>query len=145
MDRIAPENKDRKIIEGSLEGLVFDNRFVRELPADPDITQRPRQVPGACYSRIKPTTVAAPTLVAHSREAAGLIDLSQAACRGPRFTRVFSGNELLAGMDPFAMRYGGHQFGTWAGQLGDGRAINLGEVVNPRTGRWGFCSSRERV
>jgi uncharacterized protein YdiU (UPF0061 family) len=49
---------------------------------------------------------------------------------------VFSGNRLLSGMDPFAMCYGGHQFGNWAGQLGDGRAINLGEVVNSRGNRW---------
>ena len=45
------------------------------------------------------------------------------------FAQVFSGNALLKGMDPHAACYGGHQFGNWAGQLGDGRAINLGEVV----------------
>jgi uncharacterized protein YdiU (UPF0061 family) len=39
-------------------------------------------------------------------------------------------------MEPFAMCYGGHQFGHWAGQLGDGRAINLGEVVNAQGERW---------
>ncbi|WP_292743909.1 protein adenylyltransferase SelO family protein, partial [Methylophaga sp. UBA3595] len=45
-----------------------------------------------------------------------------------QFTNVFAGNEILKGMQPHAMCYGGHQFGNWAGQLGDGRAINLGEV-----------------
>jgi len=49
---------------------------------------------------------------------------------------VFGGNRLLPGMEPFAMCYGGHQFGNWAGQLGDGRAINLGEVVNRRGEHW---------
>ena len=49
-------------------------------------------------------------------------------CEGEQFLQVFSGNELLTGMKPFAMCYGGHQFGNWAGQLGDGRAITLGEL-----------------
>lgn len=91
---------------------------------------------GACYSKVTPVPVANPTLVAHSREAAALIDLPEAACLNPQFTRVFSGNEPLSGMDPFAMCYGGHQFGNWAGQLGDGRAINLGEVINQQRHRW---------
>lgn len=50
--------------------------------------------------------------------------------------QIFSGNQLLPGMDPYACCYGGHQFGNWAGQLGDGRAINLGEVVNRHGERW---------
>ena len=41
---------------------------------------------------------------------------------------ILGGNELVEGMDTYAQRYGGHQFGSWAGQLGDGRAITLGEV-----------------
>jgi uncharacterized protein YdiU (UPF0061 family) len=49
---------------------------------------------------------------------------------------VFGGNALLEGMQPFAANYGGHQFGNWAGQLGDGRAISLGEAVNARGERW---------
>ena len=44
---------------------------------------------------------------------------------------VLGGNRVLPGMQPYAARYGGHQFGHWAGQLGDGRAITLGEVVGP--------------
>ena len=43
-------------------------------------------------------------------------------------TDVLAGNRLVEGMDPYAQRYGGHQFGNWANQLGDGRAITLGEV-----------------
>ena len=116
--------------------LRFDNRFTRELPADPVDENRRRQVFGACYSRVRPTPVAAPRLVAFSREAASLLDLSEAACRSEAFTQVFAGNLLLPGMDPHAMCYGGHQFGNWAGQLGDGRAINLGEVVNSQGEYW---------
>ncbi len=57
-------------------------------------------------------------------------------CESDDFTQVFSGNHLLPGMDSYAMCYGGHQFGNWAGQLGDGRAINLGEIVNQNGQRW---------
>jgi serine/tyrosine/threonine adenylyltransferase len=121
---------------GMLASLTFDNRFTRELPADPETTNRRRQVTGACYSRVYPVRVAAPRLVAYSQEAASLLDLSVEACQSREFVQVFSGNDLLAGMDPYATCYGGHQFGNWAGQLGDGRAINLGEIINQRSERW---------
>jgi len=120
----------------TLASLNFDNRFTRELPADPDTTNRRRQVVGACYSRVHPARVSAPRLVACSRETAALLDLSAEACESGEFVQVFSGNDLLAGMDPYATCYGGHQFGNWAGQLGDGRAINLGEIINQRSERW---------
>ncbi|HCY85266.1 MAG TPA: YdiU family protein [Desulfobacteraceae bacterium] len=120
----------------SLDTLTFDNRFVRQLPADPEPRNFRRQVSGACYSRVMPTKVTAPELVAFSKEAARLIGLDEATCRSDIFTQVFTGNLILPGMDPFAMCYGGHQFGNWAGQLGDGRAINLGEVVDKDSGRW---------
>jgi uncharacterized protein YdiU (UPF0061 family) len=116
--------------------LKFDNKFVRELPGDQQADNYRRQVTGACYSRVQPTQVADPKLVVYSREAAALLDLSPQACATPSFTEVFAGNRLLPGMEPFAMCYGGHQFGNWAGQLGDGRAINLGEVVNNQGERW---------
>ncbi len=119
-----------------LESLHFDNRFLRELPADPDCSNRVRQVPKACYSRVKPTPMAKPRLVAFSEEVADLLGLSEQACETELFAEVFAGNRLLPGMDPYAMCYGGHQFGHWAGQLGDGRAINLGEVLNARGEHW---------
>jgi hypothetical protein len=104
----------------TLEQMRFDNRFVAQLPADPVIDNYRRQVFNACYSRVLPTPVKAPELVAFSREMAALLDLDPAECRTDRFARVFVGNELLPGMDPYACCYGGHQFGHWAGQLGDG-------------------------
>jgi protein adenylyltransferase len=116
--------------------LRFDNAFVRELPADPQGGSRRRQVHGALYSRIDPTPVAAPRLIAHSTEVAALLDLAEEDIRAPRFAEVFGGNALLEGMEPYAANYGGHQFGNWAGQLGDGRAITLGEVINTRGERW---------
>lgn len=122
--------------DSALTALRFDNRFVRELPGDPQTDNARRQVKGACYSRVQPTPVAAPKLIACSREAADLLDLTPAACALPLFTEVFAGNRLLPGMEPFAMCYGGHQFGNWAGQLGDGRTINLGEMINRHGQRW---------
>ncbi len=134
-DFIAPSQAFAET-RGGLDALRFDNRFTRDLPADPDSQNRRRQVTGACYSLVKPTPVAAPRLVAYSREVADLLGLSKKTCKSDTFTQVFTGNRLLPGMQPFAMCYGGHQFGNWAGQLGDGRAINLGEIVNGDAQRW---------
>jgi uncharacterized protein YdiU (UPF0061 family) len=117
--------------EGGLPRLSFDNSFLRELPADPVAVNRPRQISGACYSLVSPTPVARPTLVAYSREVAALIGLSEADCQTDDFAQVFAGNRLAPGMTGYAACYGGHQFGSWAGQLGDGRAISLGEVLGP--------------
>ncbi len=114
----------------------FDNRFNRELPDDPEQENFQRRVQGACYSRVKPAKSSAPRLLAFSTEVAEMLDLSEAQVRSELFAQIFSGNQLLQGMEPFAMCYGGHQFGVWAGQLGDGRAINLGEVVNSKGEHW---------
>ena len=120
----------------AFETLRFDNRFVRELPGDPHSGTRPRQVPGALYSRVQPTPVAGPSLVAYSREVAALVGLTDADVQSPLFAQVFGGNTVIEGMEPYAANYGGHQFGSWAGQLGDGRAITLGEVINAAGERW---------
>lgn len=116
--------------------LRFDNAFVRELPGDPEQGARRRQVDGALYSRVDPTPVAAPRLLAYSAEMAATLGFSAADLATPEFAQVFGGNALLEGMQPYAANYGGHQFGHWAGQLGDGRAISLGEVVNAAGERW---------
>ena len=116
---------------GSLSALDFKNRFTRALPSDSSEVNYPREVRSACYSRVKPTPAREPSLVAHSREVAELLGLGERACLSPEFTQVFSGCRALPGMDCHALCYGGHQFGHWAGQLGDGRAINLGEVRAP--------------
>jgi uncharacterized protein YdiU (UPF0061 family) len=123
----------------TLAALRFDGSFVRELPADPSSEPRPRQVSSAAYSRVAATPVAAPKLVAYSREAAALLDLDAPDLTTPQaedWAQVFSGNRPLPGMQPYAACYGGHQFGVWAGQLGDGRALTLGEVSNARGERW---------
>jgi uncharacterized protein YdiU (UPF0061 family) len=115
---------------GPLHELTWDNRFTVSLPADPNPDNRRRQVAGAAYSRVEPTPTAAPRTLAWSAEMAELLGLSTEVCASGDFAAVFSGNRVPEGADPFAMVYGGHQFGNWAGQLGDGRAIALGEVID---------------
>jgi uncharacterized protein YdiU (UPF0061 family) len=119
-----------------MQSLRFDNRFVRDLPADPETGTRVRQVYGALHSRVMPTPTAAPRLIAHSREVAALLGISEDEIASSEFAKVFGGSALVEGMEPYAANYGGHQFGNWAGQLGDGRAITLGETVNARGERW---------
>ncbi|MFN0301264.1 MAG: protein adenylyltransferase SelO [Burkholderiales bacterium] len=119
-----------------MQTLRFDNSFVRRLPADPEIGARRRQVQGALYSRVNPTSVVAPRLISYSREVAELLGISETDVTSPSFATVFGGNTLADGMQPYAANYGGHQFGNWAGQLGDGRAITLGESINARGERW---------
>lgn len=113
-----------------LTGLEFTNRFTRSLPADPISHNRVRTVSGAAFSRVTPAPVKAPRLLAWSDDAAALLGLCrlQGGDAVDVVAGILAGNTLLPGMDPFAACYGGHQFGHWAGQLGDGRAIALGEV-----------------
>ena len=107
-----------------LDAVAFDNSFTRELPADPVALNRPRQVAHCCYTRVAPTPVREPRLLAWSDELGEFLGI-----RKPQSADVLSGNAVLPGMDPYAARYGGHQFGNWAGQLGDGRAITLAEMI----------------
>ncbi|MFC5568808.1 YdiU family protein [Lysobacter yangpyeongensis] len=116
--------------------LQFDNRFLRELPGDPETGSRVRQVEGAAWSRVDPAPVLRPQLLAYSREMAETLGIGEDELRSPEFAEVFGGNRLLPGMEPFAANYGGHQFGHWAGQLGDGRAITLGETIGRDGRRW---------
>ena len=106
----------------TLSSLNWVNRFTDQTPGDEEIGGTPRQVPGACWSRVKPTPTPQPILRLWSAEMAEEL--------GTEFgdDEILGGREVIEGMDPYAQRYGGHQFGNWAGQLGDGRAITLGEV-----------------
>jgi serine/tyrosine/threonine adenylyltransferase len=115
--------------------MNFDNSFVRELKGDPERENRRRQVMGACYSHVEPTPVSNPKALIWSDDMMERLGIDLEAWGIDTFSKVFSGNQLLPGMTPVASCYGGYQFGSWAGQLGDGRAISLGEVVESDT-RW---------
>ena len=108
-----------------LTGLAFENTFVRELPGDAVRDNVPRQVRDAAYTRVDPTPVAGPRLLGWSEAMGTLLGIGRPS---PEAVEVLAGNRVLPGMQPYAARYGGHQFGHWAGQLGDGRAITLAEV-----------------
>ena len=93
----------------------FDNSFVR--------------LPERFFARLEPTRVASPQLIRFNRQLAYELGLDLQGCDRADLAQIFSGNEVPAGAQPLAMAYGGHQFGGWSGQLGDGRAILLGEVI----------------
>ena len=100
------------------------------------LVNRYAALPGDYYSRVTPTPLPEPRLLHFNEEAARLIDLDTDEARRPEFTQIFAGNRPLPGGDPLAMLYAGHQFGSWVPQLGDGRAILLGQVRNARGEAW---------
>lgn len=107
----------------SLDTLPFRNTFAA--------------LPTAFYSRVTPTPFESEAHLIHFNTAAAeLLGLDPAVQHDPRFLAAFSGQQPLPGMDPIAMLYAGHQFGHYVPQLGDGRAIILGELTNPRGEKW---------
>lgn len=106
----------------SLESLTFDNGFAR--------------LPEAYYSRVCPTPVPDPYLVCYSPQALALLDLDDHEITRPELIQTLAGNQLLPGMNAIAALYAGHQFGHYVPQLGDGRAILLGEVKNAAGEGW---------
>ena len=114
-----------------LEAVRFEDAFLRALPGDPERANVPRQVSRASYTEVLPTPVKAPRLLGWSEDLGRELGLARPADPDGLVAEVLGGNRVLAGMRPYAARYGGHQFGHWAGQLGDGRAITLGELVAP--------------
>ena len=91
----------------------------------------------ALYSFVAPTPAAGdPVLLAASPETAAVLDLAPSELDSAEFARVLAGAATPARWRPWAQCYGGHQFGSWAGQLGDGRAISLAETVNAQGQRW---------
>lgn len=115
--------------------LNIQDTFNKELPADPNRNNSRRQVKEACYSFVTPKVPGNPSLVHVSEEMAKNLGFKQEDIESKEFLEIFSGAKVQADTDPYSMCYGGHQFGNWAGQLGDGRAINLMEVVQ-QDKRW---------
>lgn len=111
-----------------MKHLQLHNRFTSELPADSSQTNEIRQVSNALFSYVNPVKPSAPKLLHASKEVAEMVGIHADEIQSEAFLNVFSGKEILEETRPFAMCYAGHQFGNWAGQLGDGRAINLTEV-----------------
>jgi len=113
-----------------------ENRFTTHFPADPSSENIPRQVSGAVWSQVQPTPVSSPHLIAYSADLAKELGLSAQVIQSQEFLEMMSGNRLADGAIPYSMNYGGHQFGNWAGQLGDGRAISIGELRGEDGSSW---------
>lgn len=117
----------------NLNSLQLNPDFTTALPGEQDGKNYPHQVFRSVWSRTQPTPASSPTLISHIPELANSlgIDLSD-----PDAAHVFTGSSIDNESTPYSMRYGGHQFGNWAGQLGDGRAISLGEITDRDGQHW---------
>jgi uncharacterized protein YdiU (UPF0061 family) len=108
--------------------IQFLHKFTTNLPSDPIEENFTRQVNNAAFSYVKPKTPSHPKLIHLAKEVQNLIGFSDDFVASETFLNLVSGAEIVGNAKPFAMNYAGHQFGNWAGQLGDGRAIVLGEI-----------------
>ncbi|MFD1063322.1 YdiU family protein [Winogradskyella litorisediminis] len=108
--------------------LNLKHNFTTELPADPVLENSRRQVTEACFSYVKPKQTSNPELLHVSKKMAEQLGFSEIDLASDEFLKIMTGNSVFKNSEPYAMCYGGHQFGNWAGQLGDGRAINLFDV-----------------
>lgn len=109
--------------------LNINNTFTL-LPHDKVEENYTRQVPDSCFSYVKPSVPKQPSLIHVSEVVAEELGIDKEELSTNEFLNVFSGKSIYHNTKPYAMCYGGHQFGNWAGQLGDGRAINLFEISN---------------
>ncbi len=118
-DRAIDPAFERQAVDA---GLAFDNSFAR--------------LPDLFYTRVAPTPLPEPYLVARSDSMATRLGLTPARFDDAQFIEALTGNLPLAGSEPLAAVYSGHQFGVYVPRLGDGRALLLGEVTGPDGGRW---------
>jgi len=125
-----------KRLMATFEGLNFDNQALKRLPieeAGDYLIQRP--IPNACFSRVKPTPIETPKIVSTST-ALELLDLNPSEISRPDSADYLCGNKEFPGAEYAAHCYCGHQFGQFAGQLGDGATMYVGEIVNKLGERW---------
>ena len=115
--------------------LHLNDTFNQQLPADSNVSNTRRQVFEAVFSFVSPRVPSRPKLLHVADEVSQLLGISQAETQSLDFLNLVSGSTVYPDTKPYAMAYAGHQFGNWAGQLGDGRAINLFEMVHNNQ-RW---------
>ncbi len=115
--------------------LHLNDTFNQQLPADSNVSNTRRQVFEAAFSFVSPRVPSHPNLLHVADEVAELLGISQAETQSLDFLNLVSGSSVYPDSKPYAMAYAGHQFGNWAGQLGDGRAINLFEILHNNQ-RW---------
>ncbi|WP_420391879.1 protein adenylyltransferase SelO [Acuticoccus sp.] len=98
------------------EIFAFDNSYVR--------------LPERMFARVSPAPAREPRLLLLNRRLAEELRIDPDRLGRPDAVEVLAGNRIAEGSDPIAMAYAGHQFGNWVPQLGDGRAVLLGEVID---------------
>lgn len=113
--------------------INLKHTFITELPSDSVLENTRRQVREACFSYVTPKKTKNPSLVHTSKEMMIALGITNEDISTKDFLDIMTGNAIIPNTRPFAMCYGGHQFGQWAGQLGDGRAINLTEIEHDNT------------
>jgi uncharacterized protein YdiU (UPF0061 family) len=118
-----------------LSNLNFVNTNLKELPVDYSQIPGSRQVKNYIFSIVDPTPVKNPILISKSDSALALLGLNPSTLSPTDISTYFSGNSILPGSRPAAHAYSGHQFGNFAGQLGDGATMYLGEVLVPGQGQ----------
>lgn len=119
----------------NMDNFVLKQLFTSANSGQPARSKHPHEVLESAWSGVEPAKSSKPSLITWSAEMAALlgIDIHSDPAMA---TKIFTGNKTPEGAVPYAMRYGGHQFGNWAGQLGDGRAIALGEVTDSLNQNW---------
>jgi uncharacterized protein YdiU (UPF0061 family) len=128
------ESSDQVTDMERLNSKIYKNDFVANFDGDLSGDIRPRQTPGVLYSKAIPSPVENPQLLAWSDELAKELNVQKPTTTDDM--HILSGNLVTPSMYPYAACYAGHQFGHWAGQLGDGRAITLGEWEAPDGKSW---------
>jgi uncharacterized protein YdiU (UPF0061 family) len=117
----------------NLSSNTFVNNFTESFEGDQSGSLQPRQTPGVLYSKAMPSPVRKPQLLAWTEDLAAELGINTP---DERDIELLGGNFVNPTMQPYAACYAGHQFGNWAGQLGDGRAITLGEWLLPSGNSW---------
>lgn len=117
----------------NLSSNTFVNNFTESFTGDQSGNPQPRQTPGVLYSKVMPSPVREPRLLAWTEDLAAELGIDKP---NEKDIDLLGGNFVNPTMQPYAACYAGHQFGNWAGQLGDGRAITLGEWPLPSGRFW---------
>lgn len=104
--------------------MDWETRFLQSTPGEVIVNSKPREVVQSCWVGAEPEKHGNISLIGWTDSVAAMFGIQKAR------HLEFAGQKIVNGMQPFAHCYGGHQFGKWAGQLGDGRAISIGEGKN---------------
>ncbi|XP_054275655.1 protein adenylyltransferase SelO, mitochondrial-like [Macrosteles quadrilineatus] len=135
---MASASKSTCQLVQDLKEWKFGKLKLLELPIDDEKNNYVRRNNRGClFSEVMPTPLKSPKLVSFSKDVLiNILNMDPNVTKTQDFADFIAGNKIMENSVPLAHRYGGHQFGYWAMQLGDGRAILLGEFTNSAGDRW---------